>query len=70
MKVLSENLAEPEPCVRSDRANFQPWQPLLKFLGRRSASEGGEQIEREGKEAVEERGRGEKGLVTQGYGVW
>jgi len=56
--------------VRNERANFQPWQPLPKFLGRRSASEGGEQIEGEGKEVAEERGRGEKGLVTQGYGVW
>lgn len=49
---------------------FNPGIRCRSFWDGERPSEGGEQIDREGKEAGEERGRGEKGLVTQGYGAW
>lgn len=57
IKVLSDNSPEPRPCVSSKRANFQPWQALPKFLGRRALSERGEQIKggRSGRKGVWER---------------
>ncbi len=61
-RVLSENWADPKHCVRSERANFQPWQPLPKFLGRRTAQRGRRTDRRGGKEGEKGKGSGREGF--------